>query len=316
MAFKWLDFKITNRCNNNCLYCSNQDQPDHPEKLPADTISNTIRDAIQLDFTHFAFLGGEPSIRENVDQLFTPLHDHDKDVQSVMAITNMHVFNVNLYRSIFQSKSRHAQIVASIDSLKEPNYKNQKTGLTLQYLDKIQDISKQYSDLGRREVHVHSVISRENITDLYNYVKYFESKNIEVSLAMVEPYELVETPHRYNEFTRKEIYLIVSQLERLDREESLNWANKVLLNYITNYILDGLRDRFVCTAGKNHVVIEPDGYVYPCLTESYRMGLNFGNILNESFNNIYTKMANFQCKSEHQQTCWDHYLWTELDKLR
>lgn len=315
MVFKWLDFKISNRCNNNCRYCCNQDPPEYEEKLSSESISNTIRDAVQLNFTHFAFLGGEPSIRENVDQLFTPLHEHDKEVQSVMAITNMHVFNANLYRAIYQSKAIHAQIVASIDSLKEPNYKNQKTAQTIQYLDKILEISKQYLDFGIREVHVHTVISRENITDIYDHIKYFKSKNIEVSLAMVEPHEIIDVPVRYNQFTRNDIELIINQLERLDKEDDLNWANKVLLIYIINYILDDNLNRFDCTAGKSHVIIESDGYVYPCLTESYKRGLKYGNILNESFSTIYSKMIEFECKSEQKQTCWDHFLWTKLDNM-
>jgi MoaA/NifB/PqqE/SkfB family radical SAM enzyme len=315
MVFKWLDFKITNRCNNNCLYCSNQDPLEYSEKIPSETIRNSISDALELSFTHFAFLGGEPSIRENVEQLFTPLHKHGNDVYCVMAITNMHFFNEQLYHSIFKSKSRLAQIVASIDSLKEPNYKNQNTVQTLQYLDQIQEIANHYSGYGQREIHIHSVISRENLHNVYDHVMFFLKKNIQVSLAIVEPHLLTENPTRYNEFSQKEINIIVNQLKKLETEGNLNWANKVLLNYIITYIIDGRKEGFKCTAGKKHVIIESDGYVYPCLTESYRRGLKYGNILNESFHTIYDNMKEFMCESAHHQTCWDHYLWTELDKL-
>lgn len=316
MVFKWLDFKITNRCNNNCLYCGNQDPPDKPEKVTSKRIINTLVDALELGFTHFAFLGGEPSIRKNVEQLFTPLKDHGKDVQSVMAITNMHVFNEKLFRAVYESRSNHAQIVASIDSLKEPNYKNQKVKQTQSFLEKIQEISNEYQNHGLREVHVHSVISRENLASIYDHVKFFDRKNIQVSLALVEPYKIIKKPSKYNEFSPSEFELILKQLDSLEQDNILNWANQVLRNYLTEYIMSGNQNRFDCTAGRNHVIIESDGYVYPCLTEAYRRGLQFGNITQGDFKDIYTKMVEFKCKSDHQQTCWDHYLWTELDKLR
>ena len=34
IKFRWLDFKITNRCNNKCVYCGgSNDPPSIPEKL-------------------------------------------------------------------------------------------------------------------------------------------------------------------------------------------------------------------------------------------------------------------------------------------
>jgi MoaA/NifB/PqqE/SkfB family radical SAM enzyme len=68
MKFKWLDFKITNRCNNHCSYCGvKHDSPIAPERVRTETLHQTIRDAKDIGFTHFAFLGGEHSLRDHLD---------------------------------------------------------------------------------------------------------------------------------------------------------------------------------------------------------------------------------------------------------
>lgn len=125
MSFKWLDCKITNRCNNRCTYCGvKQDSITDAEKVPCIHLRQTVQDAIDMNFTHFAFLGGEPSLRAEFPQIIEPLQNGHQ-VESVMVISNMLYFNEQMIRAIFKTNSRHAQIVASIDNLHEPNYKNQ-----------------------------------------------------------------------------------------------------------------------------------------------------------------------------------------------
>nr|MDO8117005.1 radical SAM protein [Candidatus Sigynarchaeota archaeon] len=313
--FKWLDFKVTNRCNNKCTYCGvKQDAPCTPEKVTGDSIKETIRDAVAAGFSHFAFLGGEPSIRVDLPECLETLATA-KSVESAMVITNMLEFNESLYRAIFASAARHAQVVASIDHLSAPNYKHQDPVLTQQRIGAIASIANEYKYLGKREVHVHSVISRENLGGIIDHVSHFSGRQIDVSLALVEPFAIRSNARAFNEFSPAEIDGIVAQLDELERRGMLNWANKVLRRYIVEYRSIGASLRSECTAGHDHVVIESDGNVYPCLTESYRKGLRYGNIASERFGDIYRRMQGFRCESPFQQTCWDHYLWTKLDRL-
>jgi MoaA/NifB/PqqE/SkfB family radical SAM enzyme len=314
-TFKWLDFKVTNRCNNKCIYCGvKQDTPNTPEKVPGRAIEETIRDAVAAGFTHFAFLGGEPSIREDLPGCLESLATASS-VESAMVITNMLEYNEPLYRAIFGSAAKHAQVVASIDSLSEPNYKNQDPGLTQRRVVAIAGIAKEYQHLGKREVHVHSVISRENLASIVCHVSYFAAQQIDVSLALVEPFVIRADARAFNEFTPAELDGVSAQLNELERRGLLNWANKVLRRYIAEYRSIGTSMCSACTAGNNHVVIESDGNVFPCLTEAYHKGLRYGNITREPFGAIYQRMRGFRCDSPFQQTCWDHYLWTKLDRL-
>ncbi|MHA1230065.1 MAG: radical SAM protein [Candidatus Helarchaeota archaeon] len=319
-SFKWLDFKITNRCNNKCMYCGvKQDPPGAKDVLNAETIAKTLDNALNIGFSHFALLGGEPSLRNDFDILLKPLQKGSR-FNTLMIITNLLIFNERMYCECFKTNSDIAQIVVSLDSLKIPNYKNQNPRKILKHIDKIQEIAKNYSNLGERKVHIHSVISRENFDRLIEHVNFFDELGLDVSLAFVEPFKIVNSNSEiknddFNVFSVDEINKVISQLKLLDAQNKLSWANKVLLDYIIKVMNRNLINFKECTAGINHVIIESNGYVYPCLTESYNRGLNFGNIRQESFKEIYLKMSSFKCESNFSQTCWDHFLWTHLERL-
>ncbi|MHA1269282.1 MAG: radical SAM protein [Candidatus Helarchaeota archaeon] len=316
--FKWLDFKITNRCNNNCIYCGvKQDPPDFKDKLSADTISNALFSALNLSFSHFALLGGEPSLRKDFDIMLRPLQE-GKRFDTLMGITNLLIFNDQMYEEIFKTNTNTAQIVVSFDNLNYPNYKNQDPKKILKYIGKIKEIAKNYSNLGERKVHIHTVISRENFDHILDHVNFFNKMGIDVSLALVEPFIIVNSKTKdkgYNIFTYDEIKLIIDQLKSLDEQKNLSWANKILLKYIEKYLNREFYNTKICTAGRSHIIIESNGYVYPCLTESYPKGLYFGNIKQEPFEKIYNKMNSFKCEKKFYQTCWDHFLWTALEDL-
>ena len=54
----WIDFKITNRCNNNCVYCGvSHDGINTEELLPMYTVVDTVKSALNVGFNKFSFLG-------------------------------------------------------------------------------------------------------------------------------------------------------------------------------------------------------------------------------------------------------------------
>ncbi len=315
IEFKWLDFKITNRCNRSCTYCGvPHDPPNAAELLGARTIQRTLEDALALGFTHFALLGGEPSIRDAVESLLEPFRGQIM-AKSVMVITNGVMFNEPLYRALYDTSAEVATLVFSFDSFRRPNYKSQDPQRCLEHIRTIQVIAEEYDGSGgRRSVSVHTVISRENLRDVEEHVEFFQRRGIDVSLALVCPARFLDsgTPACYNEFTYDEIRMITSQLEALDSRGHLNFANRTLLEYLHRFPFNRLGLSPSCLAGRQVVIINPDGEVYPCVTTSYGMGVSFGNINQESLAEIYPRMHAFRCTIKESQACWDHFLWNRL----
>lgn len=312
MGFKWVDFKITNRCNNKCRYCGVvHDSIDSDEILTTKEIKDTISDS--LKFTHFAFLGGEPSIRENVEDIFSVLETNFKS--NVMVITNGLIYNEKLYIALFESEAANSKIIYSFDSFNKPNFKNQDPFEAIKNIKKIKALAQEYSGFEKiRDVEIHSVISRENFMNITKLVEFFSNLSIDVSLALVCPSKFVNNQQSidYNVFNYKELKVIINQLEELKERKILNFANNVLLNYLRLYPYNKLQMNSICKAGTNHVIINPDGEVYPCITESYRRKLRFGNIRKKRFKDIYPLLGDFKCTNPFAPDCWDHFLWKKL----
>ena len=309
----WLDFKITNRCNNNCLYCGvKHDNINTQEIVSIKHIVETITSALKIGFKDFAFLGGEPTIRKNVEDIFSAF---DKsDTVNVLVITNGLIFNDKLVNSAFSCGARSVNIVQSFDSFKIPNYKHQDPLKILDNITRIQSIAKQYeTDSSYRNVHIHSVISRENFTNIYDLVSYFIEKKIDISLGLVCPskFDNSTSPTEYNHFNFNELSLLLNQFHKLKKENKLNNANSVLLEYLELYPFCKVNIKGICKAGKEHVIINTDGEVYPCITQSYERNKKYGNIRETAFELIYQKMQSFVCHADFAPACWDHYLWNK-----
>ncbi len=314
MGFKWLDFKITNRCNNRCRYCGvTHDKPNAPEILTTQEITKTLESAIDIGFNYIALLGGEPSIRENVEQIFNAF-DSSSGV-TLMVITNGLIFNDKMIEALFKSGADFAKIVYSFDSFNKGNYKNQNPKYAIDSILKIKKLSEKHSEKHKiRDIEIHSVISRENYHEFYKIIEFFSEKNIDVSLALVCPstFSDEENNTEYNSFNFKELETILSQFNNLEKKNMLNFANSILWEYLQKYPYGKMDLRTECKAGEEHVIINPDGAVYPCITESYRRGLSFGNIKTESFRAIFDSMKDFRCENEFSPSCWDHFLWNKV----
>jgi len=310
----WLDFKITNRCNNNCLYCGvSHDKVTAKELVAMDKIVETIKLALKIGFKNFALLGGEPTVRENVEDLFSAFQECE-DV-SVLVITNGLIFNEKLVNSAFACGANNVRIVQSFDNFSIPNYKRQNPQKILTNIEHIQKIAKKYTtDHLKRDVHIHSVISRENYTEVYNWISYFVERNIDISVGFVCPskFDNTENPIEYNHFNFKELEIILKQFEILKNENKLNFANNILYEYLQSYPFGKVNIKDVCKAGKSHVIINSDGEVYPCITQSYARNEKYGNINDSPFDFIYQKFKNFVCVEDFAPACYDHYLWNQM----
>ena len=67
----------------------------------------------------------------------------------------------------------------------------------------------------------------------------------------------------------------------------------------------------ICKAGKEHIIINSDGEVYPCITQSYTRNEKYGNIKDMHFDQIYQKIQSFVCTNDFSPSCYDHYLWNK-----
>ncbi|MHA1147588.1 MAG: radical SAM protein [Promethearchaeota archaeon] len=315
--FRWLDFKITNRCNNNCVYCQGEnDPPSASEKLSFQVIKSTLEDALEAGFNYICFLGGEPSIREDITEIIKVVGNASN--VHLRLITNLKIYREEMYETLFNTKSRDAEIVASFENFSNPNYKRVDPEVSMERIEKINQLAKIYQkkfNYGKkRAISLHSVISRENFYKIDKFVDFFYNKGIDISLGLVCPSIFTENPKAYNEFEKSEIQVIIDQLNELELQGKLNFANKVLRAFLNTYTFGEFSHRADCWAGKKQVIINSDGQVFPCISESYLTSNNYGNIREERFCTILKRLESFPCSLPPNSACWDHFLWDRLAK--
>ena len=315
--FRWLDFKISNRCNNNCVYCQGEnDPPSTSEELSFEVIKDTLDDALKANFNYICFLGGEPSIRKDITEIIKVVGNEPQ--VNLRLITNLKIDRKDMYKALFNTKSCDAEIVASFENFSYPNYKRVDPEVSIRRIKKINAMAKHYekkfNDVKKRAISLHSVISRENFYKIGKFVDFFYNMGIDISLGLVCPSIFTENPKAYNEFQRSEIQVIIDQLNELEKEEKLNFANKVLRDFLKIYTFGNFSHQADCWAGKKQVIINSDGQVFPCISESYLTSNHYGNIKEERFSSILKRLETFPCSLPPNSSCWDHFLWDRLAK--
>jgi len=315
--FKWLDFKITNRCNNNCVYCIGEnDPPSVSENLTFKVIKETLEDALRENFTYICLLGGEPSIREDIIEMIKVVGKASH--VNLRLITNLKIYRPEMYETLFNTESCDAEVVASFENFSYPNYKRVDPKVSMRRIEQINNLAKIYQkkfdNTKKRAISLHSVISRENFHKIGKFIDLMYNKGIEISLGLVCPSIFTENPKAYNEFQKSEIQVIIDQLNELEKEGKLNFANKVLRDFLKIYTFGNFSHRADCWAGKKQVIINSDGQVFPCISESYLTSNNYGNIKEERFSSILKRLETFPCSLPPNSACWDHFLWDRLAK--
>ena len=317
VKFKWLDFKITNRCNNNCVYCEGKNDPSSAsEKLSFDVIKNCLEDALKEGFNYFCFLGGEPSIRQDIIEIIKVV-GKASDI-NLRLITNLKIYRQEMYEALFKTNSYDAEVVASFENFSYPNYKRVDPETSMKRIEKIHELAKFYqnkfTDGKKRSISLHSVISRENFHKIGKFVDYYYNKGIEISLGLVCPSIFTDNPKAFNEFQRSEIQIIIDQLNELEYDKKLNFPNRVLRDFLKIYTFGNFSHRADCWAGKKQIIINSDGEVFPCISESYLTSNHYGNIKEERFSSILKRLETFPCSLPPNSSCWDHFLWDRLAK--
>ena len=309
---RWLDFKITRRCNNHgrkCDYCSVPvDPPSAPELLELTTVHQTLLDARSLGFDTFWFLGGEPTLREDAAELFDPLSDDTSVMLTV--VTNGKQANAAMYEALFDTQARRACVQVSLDTLVHDNLKHVDPDSSLSL---IADLSRLASDrsgpIHTCQVEVHTVISRENLDDFDDFVRSFGVRGIPVSLAMVCPWTIVPEPVSFNEFTANELLAIANKIDGIDTGLDIDHFNRSVAEFIRAMLSPAERQMpRTCGAGLTHVVINGDGSTYRCMADSFKPETAIGNICRERLHTMLHRVPNAGTCVQGPE-CFDGFAW-------
>jgi molybdenum cofactor biosynthesis enzyme MoaA len=312
---RWLDFKVTRRCNNfsrRCGYCDVSIDPvTAPELLSLSDIHQCLLDARSLGFDIFWFLGGEPSLRADAAEIVDPLAEDPNVILTI--VTNGQKRAEQMYLSLFSTAARRACVQVSLDTLATDNLKRADPGHLSALITDLHEIAKDFSTASHTcAVEVHCVITRENLSCFDDFVRFFAAKGIAVSLAMVCPWTLTDDPVRFNEFTKEELLSICTRIHKLQTGLSIDHFNPLVAAHVQNLLMDSTGETGrPCGAGLTHLVINGDGAVHRCMAESFNPISSLGNIRVHRLHHIL-RSVDKPSICRRSSDCFDAFAWDSI----
>ena len=163
----YLLFKMTNRCNSDCKYCpqaiSRMKDSDKFD-IPLPLVKQTIREAAELGATAVAINGGEPLVRGDVQEVITEIVDN----KMVPVLMTNGLLLPQMWEQIGDLGLRY--VIISFDSIIKEIYEDQR-GCNFERamagIEAALKLKEKYKDT---EVHVSSVLTRNNHEDFINLV--------------------------------------------------------------------------------------------------------------------------------------------------
>jgi radical SAM protein with 4Fe4S-binding SPASM domain len=249
----WLE--VTQKCTSRCIHCyEGKEHLECSSPLSLDEWKNVIDQLSQNGCDSVQFIGGEPTLYTNIEELIE--YTRKKGFKYISIFSNLYALNDSLINSIVENRvSVHFSIYGS-----EKKYHDAITNVYGSFEKLIANVIKLVEK--KVELTAHIVIMKENELDRENIYTLLSNLNI--------------SNVRYDEIRKvfgggQNKYLVKDSKIQLNKPNFK--ANRTKFNE-SKY-------RNTCWNGK--CVISTNGDVYPC---EFERNILYGNIRENSLNNI------------------------------
>ncbi len=285
-APRTVNFDITARCNQNCIYCYATDRLDQSRELTIGQIKKLFYNLYSLDTWEIMLSGGEVFLRKDIFEILKILERYEIVVS---ILTNATLITKSVAKKLSTFKNIKT-IRISLDSCIPENhdFNRGKKGAYKKTLEGINNLIKE-----RIVPHIEMVVTNANKNDLEQTMSFL--CKLGIKKVTIGP-TLTNTGRG----------LINKKILLFDKDVLENLSKKLLDlkdTYKDSMYIELTREFFVysnkklfskkeikCGVGKSIIYISPDGLVYPCIfsvnSESY-----LGDIKKDSIKKIWGKSS-------------------------
>lgn len=267
---------ITNKCPNNCLYCSAKNRVAEKELTKEEWIK-VIRELQDMNVPIIGITGGEPLVREDA---FDIIRSIDSRSTSIL-FTNG--FNLSYEKAKKLKDSGLFGIGISLDSYnKEKHNKNRNSENAFDYaLEALKNANKAGLYTMAQTVILKENLDEEKLFRLFKLAKDNGADEVKILEPILSGNLLTEKQLNnvfYNESDREKLIKIQHK------------ANKRSdLPKITTFAYTESKAKFGCGAGNQHSYISASGELYPCDF----VPMSFGNVKEDSIKKLWIEMKNY-----------------------
>ncbi len=278
----WLLAEITYRCPLHCVFCYNPlNYAENKRELSTDEWKDVLRQARKLGAAQLGFSGGEPLVRDDLEELIGEAHQ-------LGYYTNLITSGVGLTEErISKMKALgldHIQLSFQ-DSTKEMNDFLSSTK-TFDLKNRVAKLIKKYD----YPMVLNVVLHRYNLDHI--------GRIIEMAVEMgVEYLELANTQYyAWAHVNRDQLMPTREQLERAEavvNEYRAKLGNKIRLLFVVPDYFESKPKACMNGWGSVFLAVAADGSALPCHAAKTLPGLSFPNVTKESLEDIWYKSDTF-----------------------
>jgi len=271
MSIQHLTFVVTNKCNLSCKFCYKDNLNTEEKPLQIDELNTLFCSLINLKTIQIT--GGEPSLSPNLAAILSIL-SFNTTLEEVSLSTNGTMLS-QLHKSVlgFLRNNENAFLRIKISIHGFEDYHDRVCRIkgsfkkAIETVRSLVSLSMEYSNL---IVYTSTVVTNENINQVLSFSKWVRlnlnpdfvetlparnnNNNICFDDNFVDEYKKISTVVLDNYFKHEHSSKNNNQLESISEN----------VNCDVEYVADNLKMPISCKAGCNHIVLNPDGEVYPC----------------------------------------------------
>lgn len=264
---------VTDRCHLNCWHCSNA-SAEKPKDLTLSDLTKVIQELQDFGVSCIGFTGGEPSLREDLEKLVNTVDDRSFSILFTSG------YLVDEHRAKALKEAGLTAFVVSLDShIKEEH--DEKRQSESAFDDAISAIENSLK--AGIYTAISCLISKEMLHSekIYEFINYVAKLGVH-EIRILEPKPCGKLLNSaFEDFTEQDKSKIRELQYEINTKKDLP---KIMALAHINSV-----DNYGCNAGRTHLYINANGEVCPCDFSP----ISFGNILNESFDEIYKKMNKY-----------------------
>ncbi|MDO5859293.1 GTP 3',8-cyclase MoaA [Methanobrevibacter sp.] len=255
-----LRITITNRCNENCIYCHHDGMVSSKDEMTPDEIYKICQIAKKLGVKKIRLSGGDPLVRKDIVEIVEKIGSLDfKDI----SLTTNGVLLEKYAEGLKNAGLNRVNV--SLDTLDHDTYK---FVTKRDYLDKAKTGILKAVEVGMNPVKINMVVMKDlNQNEVKNMFKFCKDNNMVLQLI-----ELIESENCDDDKFNAEYHYPLDSIEKRLIDMADNVRERKFMQGRKKYYINGGEievvkpmDNTKFCANCSRLRITPDGKIKPCL---------------------------------------------------
>lgn len=262
LPLRYLLFKITNRCNSNCEYCSHAVSNVANERksdIPLDLVKRTICEASELGATALAINGGEPLLRDDIEDIVRLCIDE----RIVPVLMTNGILLPDRWKTLGEAGLRY--VIISFDSIRPEIYELQRGQEFNKALAGIDAAVEMMATFPGTKVHVSAVLTKDNMDTFLDLIRFMTDRGIAVQISPYHHYDTRKTDS-ISITERKDIRNLVQELLDMKEGGYLVASSTGFIEHLEEFFANRQRvpSGYRCKIGYTNLFIDAYGDIRPC----------------------------------------------------